>query len=171
MLRFAVVLTFCLCAHADTYQVFGLGSDSSRNLMGLDDAGNVAVIAHCPTGPCYDIYADGVFSSQTTDISQFQYTKGGVVNPAAKSLFGNSYLVMVNAEGDYAWIDAQHEVIMEAVDLTSRSYVASLALAVSQIPEPATWMLLGTGIVLICLHESRRNQGAGSRGRSYNTAA
>lgn len=154
MLSLFLASTFSLPAHADTYKVFSLGSDNARNLAGIDDAGNAVVSINCPTGPsfaCYDIYVDGVFSSQTTDLSGFHYTKGGgKLDPAAKSLLGSEYLFIVNAEGDIAWIDTVHEEIMEAIDLTSRSQVTSLrslAITSHQNPEPSTFILFGTGLL------------------------
>lgn len=153
MLSLFLASTFSLPAHADSYKIFSLGSDNARNLAGIDDAGNAVVSIRCPTGPsftCYDIYTDGVFSSQTTDISGFRYTTGGKLDPAAKSLLGSEYLFIVNAEGDVAWIDTVHEEIMEAIDLTSRSQVTSLrslAITSHQNPEPATFILFGTGLL------------------------
>lgn len=151
MLSLFLASTFSLPAHADSYKIFNLGSDNARNLAGIDDAGNAVVSIVCPTGNCYDIYADGVFSSETTDISGFRYTKGGgKLDPAAKSLLGSEYLFIVNAEGDIAWIDTVHEEIMEAIDLTSRSQVTSLrslAITSRQNPEPSTLILFGTGLL------------------------
>ena len=128
---FLIASAFSLPAHADKYAIFSLGDDFSRNLMGIDDAGNVAVIQNCPIGPdftCYDIYADGVFSFQTTDLSQFQYSTGngghyayfadieslgeiGIFtgpDPVADFLVSTvTSGLMINAKGDIAWIDTR----------------------------------------------------------------
>ena len=176
---FLIASPFSLPAHADKYAIFNLGSDNIRNLVGIDDAGEVVVIERCPIGPeftCYNVYVDGLVSYQTTAPPQLPYDDGvpcqppvpaplsgqtligrcnnghyvyfadfrpdgrmGIFtgpDPVADFLSAGSPLMLMNANGDIAWIDAQNEMIWEGVDLTSR-----------ETPEQSTFALLGTGIL------------------------
>ncbi len=51
---------------------------------------------------------------------------------------GSADQVFLNASGDFAWTDGNNEEIFEAVD-TSKSMAT---------PEPGTWLLVGTGLLL-----------------------
>jgi hypothetical protein len=51
---------------------------------------------------------------------------------------GSADQVFLNASGDFAWTDGNNEEIFEAVD-TSKSIAT---------PEPGTWLLVGTGLLL-----------------------
>jgi hypothetical protein len=51
---------------------------------------------------------------------------------------GSADQVFLNASGDFAWTDGNSEEIFEAVD-TSKSIAT---------PEPGTWLLVGTGLLL-----------------------
>jgi hypothetical protein len=80
--------TFSLLAHADTYAVFNIGDANNTGIYGIDAAGDVLVSAHCPSGLCYDIYANGILTSQTEVKPAFVPDVGTPCKPVAAALKG-----------------------------------------------------------------------------------
>jgi hypothetical protein len=54
-------------------------------------------------------------------------------------------MVVMNASGDFAWVDGRDEIIFEAIDLTT-----------APIPEPGSILLVGTGIFWAAAGAMRR---------------
>jgi hypothetical protein len=188
----AVLFTIPATAHADTYQIYDLGSGTRRDPIGITDTGTV-VIANF--GTCDDfhssvcvvtwvngeptsasgtnpdlVYDDGtscaVLPAGATSLSRCNnghevlgegaFGRGGITitNPPPNAvLLVDTGNIFVNSLGDYLTTvgigdtgnDLDGEII-EGIDLTTRA-----------TPEPASIVLLGTGI-LAALGSVRRRQ-------------
>jgi hypothetical protein len=194
ILAFAVVsFTAPKPSHADTYQIFDLGSGTRRDPIGITDTGTVVIANIAATcdgsagGVCFVTWVNGeptsasgtnpdltyddgtpcaVLPAGATSLSRCNnghevlgegaVGRGGITitNPPPNAILlvdtGN---IFVNSLGDYLATvgigdtgnDLDGEII-EGIDLTTRA-----------TPEPASIVLLGTGI-LAALGSMRRRQ-------------
>lgn len=75
MFSLAATLSFVPAqVHADTYQIFDLGSTNARDLIGIDDLGQV-VILNVNTGD-YLTYSNGVLVNTTSTLPSLTYDNG-----------------------------------------------------------------------------------------------
>jgi PEP-CTERM motif len=67
----AVIVLFSLAAHADTYQLFNIGSDNGYHFVGMDDLGDVVIKVIAPPelpvgepsdADLYYIYSNGILT-------------------------------------------------------------------------------------------------------------
>jgi len=180
-------------SHADTYQIFDLGSGTRRGVIGITDTGTVVIsniLSTCDGSPstvCFITWVNGEPTGASGTIPDLPYDDGtlcAVLPAGATSLSrcnnGHEVLgegnagkglptitnpppnavllvdtgnIFVNSLGDYLATvgigdtgnDLDGEII-EGIDLTTRA-----------TPEPASIVLLGTGI-LAALGSMRRRQ-------------
>jgi hypothetical protein len=78
--------------HADTYQVFNLGSDNGNNIIGIDTSGDVVIFDTLTTD--YLTYANGVLVSTTSTLPSLTYDDGAPCSEPAG--FGPSGKVICN---------------------------------------------------------------------------
>jgi hypothetical protein len=160
-------------ARADTYQIYDLGDGNAHTPTGIDASG--AVVIADALNFTYTVFVDGMgVSESSTPPPLFAYDNGTPCSPALPSgmtsigkaacnggyeVFGAEYMdanrgiytgpdpadflqagtvdiLLLNSSGDFAWTDGSHEENFEAIDLTS-----------SQVPEPSSIFLLGTGLL------------------------
>jgi hypothetical protein len=173
---FLIASAFTLPAHADTYAVFNLGNADSESLVGIDDAGTVVVLVHCPIGPlfsCYNVYADGgVFSYQTTERPQLNFDYGTPCKPVPAALNGAcnngheayyGFFEPLGPVGIFTGPDPVADLLIRGAsgdgifinangdialtDGRDETIWAAFDLTSRETPEPSTFALLGTGIL------------------------
>jgi hypothetical protein len=87
----AILLTASRPAHADTYQVYSLGSTSLSHVVGIEASGAVVVFdVHAPCGTsateCYETFVDGVIVGKSTTDAGVVFDNGRPCSlPAALS--------------------------------------------------------------------------------------
>ncbi|HUZ96673.1 MAG TPA: PEP-CTERM sorting domain-containing protein [Edaphobacter sp.] len=166
-----VLLILCSTAHADTYKIYDLGDDNGQDIVGIDASGTVVAFNNS-----LHIYfaetAGGAGYASTTDPG-LTYDNGTPCSPVLSAgmsvlgrascnngyeVFGGNYLgdniglytgpdpadylhsgsvdvLVLNSSGDFAWSDGRDEENYLAIDLSS------------QVPEPSSILLLGTGLL------------------------
>jgi len=204
---FAAVFAFLMAvavsavAHADTYQLFGLGSGDRTNVVGITASGVVVLVYNVPVGAplcltshiCqeYETFVDGVMVKESPTAPALVYDNGSACSVSAPFLSSPvpgtcnnghevyaaslpgmpSYLqdtftgpdpvadlfavgpvflsdVNLNASGDFVY-NISHPtggsgVFAEAIDLGAST------------PEPASIVLIGTGVVALAGSLRRR---------------
>jgi hypothetical protein len=164
-----VPLILSSTVHADTYQIYDLGTDNGINIQGIDAYGSV-VLFNLIT--YYYSVSNGVEGYTSTTDPGLTYDNGTPCSPVLSAgmsvigkascnngyeVFGGSYLgisrglytgpdptdflqsgtvdeLVLNSAGDFAWSDGRDEENFLAIDLSS------------QVPEPDSILLLGTGL-------------------------
>jgi hypothetical protein len=161
--------------HADTYQIFNLGTDNGFDLFDIDTSG-VVIIFNTVTSN-YLTVDHGVVVNTTSTLPSLTYDNGtpcsipaGFASPPSNKIIcnngrigfgsrsnpngdsggvytgpissltlvdfgGTTDLAVLNSSGDFAWDDGLQDWNFEAIDLTT------------DVPEPASLLLLGTGCV------------------------
>ena len=164
--------------NADTYQIFNLGTDNGFNVIDIDTSGKVVIYNTFASN--YLTYDNGVLVNTTSTLPSLTYDNGtpcsapsgfsavpgdpvicnngrtgfgsrsnpngdpaGVYTGPPSDLTrvdasGTAELAVLNASGDFAWSDGLQEENFQAIDLTS------------DVPEPASILLFGTGCVSLC---------------------
>jgi hypothetical protein len=160
-------------AHADTYKLVDLGTDNFRQIVDIDNLGQVVIFNS--SSDEYLTYANGVLVNTTTTLPNLTYDNGtpcsvpagfhtvfsnNVVCNNGRTGFGSldnpngdpsgtytgptdsltllmdttsTFQPKLNASGDFAWDDVDHDENWEAIDLTSN------------VPEPGSLPLVSTG--------------------------
>src|ERR1035441_5188788 len=83
--------------HADTYQIYDLGSGHLRDLLGIEPSGAVVIYSFSgacgyPSGGCWDTWVDGIIVSHSTANTHPVYDDGtpcSIAVPIALSSSGS----------------------------------------------------------------------------------
>ena len=169
-----VLFTAPTPAHADSYKIYDLGGANSFGIYGIDTSG--AVVVFDAVGKLYSTFINGIPMSISSTAPVLDYDNGTPCSPVLSpgvtlivgskancnngyEVFGGEYLggnkgvytgpdptdylrsgtvdeLALNSSGDFAWTDGLDEENFEAINLTT-----------GQVPEPASLLLIGTGIL------------------------
>ncbi len=115
---------------------------TAANALPLCPAGESSIYAACNNGR---VAWTGYL--KPTQVMPSIYT-GPISNPSAVTLppqgaNGDLPFIFINSQGDVVWDDVFDEEFFEAIDLTA------------QVPEPASLLLFGTGILALAAFSAR----------------